>query len=39
MTDSYLENFVNGLISGGTEKYHENIDVNIDYSKFTAFQY
>lgn len=41
MTDSYLENIVNGFISGGTEIYSENsgIDVRIDYSKFVEFQH
>lgn len=41
MTDSYLENIVNGFISGSTEIFSENsgIDVRIDYSKFAEFQH
>lgn len=46
MTDSYAENIVKGKIEGFRELYHENfgknfnnVDISIDYSKFSSFQY
>ncbi len=46
MTDSYAENAVQGGISGFSERISENlaknndkIDISIDYSKFSSFQY
>lgn len=46
MTDSYAENIVQGGISGFSELFSENfgknfnkVDISIDYSKFSSFQY